>query len=316
MKYTYDSTCDRYFVSDCDFDNANQFINKQLRSWVGVVANNGCDVALYVEQAKHDTYNPAIDNAIEKNGPFKNGQVAENTVNAIGLTQYIAAPADPHDYTPVATILTSWQRPINLNQAPIKAALDANTGENTIYLLDYLKLFDWRGDKAHQGYMYDNHWWFWAYYNVKGIMVDMQTDKVWTNMHQASTSTFVPLNKVSTRAHLWAGAPYFASTQAYYGEGWDTQGNRRTGPATFYDDWQLDTNGYYYATMEPQIEAWMGISPRNETKLARFGSIYYENNGDNVTEFDVIIPITIFYEWGAQKYYTLWHIDTTHGRTN
>ena len=161
--------------------------------------------------------------------------------------------------------------------------------------------------------MYDNHFWFWAYYNVKGFMVDMRTSEIWTNMHQASTSTFVKLNQVTTQAHLWAGEPYLTATRAYFGEGWDEFGNYRQGVPPV-DDWRLVTDAYNAASRESAIEAWMGISPRNTDRLARFGSIYYENNGDNVTEFDVIIPITIFYEWGSQKYYTKWHIDTTHGR--
>ena len=42
-----------------------------------------------------------------------------------------------------------------------------------------------------------------------------------------------------------------------------------------------------------------------------FGGFYYENNGDNVQEFDVEIPITIEYEWGKFKQTVTWHIDRT-----
>jgi putative SOS response-associated peptidase YedK len=70
---------------------------------------------------------------------------------------------------------------------------------------------------------------------------------------------------------------------------------------------------YCDASRESAIEQYMGISPRNTDRLKKFGSIYYQNNGDNVTDFDVIIPMTIFYEWGSQKYYVKWHIYRTHG---
>ena len=317
-------------VTGCDFDNAREFINKQMRAWVGVVANNGCDVAIYVEQAKHDEYVAAEDAAIEVNGLGENGEVKEDNWTPSGLTQYVAAPADPHKYTPIATFLTSWERPINLNQTPVKPALDANTNENIIYLLDYLKLFDWRGDYIHQGYMYDdpndtrveNHWWFWGYYNVKGFKVDMRTSQIITNMHKnerPANKEWVTLNQVTTQAHLYA-YPQMTNTEEYFGVGWNSLGQKVSGPlgaGVSYnpaDEWMLYT--YNSQAQEPAIEAYMGLNPRNETNLARFGAIYYENNGDNVTEFDVIIPITIFYEWGAQKYYTKWHIDTTHGRTN
>ena len=287
----------------CDFDHARKFINKQMRAWVGVIANNGCDVALYVEQEKYDPWSEGDDIEVE-----------QSYWTATGLTKYIAAPKDDHKYTPVATFLTSWERPINLRETAIEPAIDANTNENIIYLLDYLKLFDWRGDKNRQGYMYEgnpNHWWFWGYYNVKGIMVDMSTSAIWTNMHQADPNTFVKLNQVTTKARLYAGAPYWSNAPVMFGLGWDEAGNRWEGTAPA-DDWKL----WSYATsaQESAIEQYMGITPRNETRLAKFGSIYYENNGDNVEQFDVIIPITIFYEWGSQKYFTKWHIDTTTGR--
>ena len=288
----------------CDFANARKFINKQLRAWVGVIANNGCDVALYVEQDQYDTYNAAND-----------FEVKQSFWTATGLTEYIAAPKDDHKYSPVATILTSWERPINLRETEIDAALDANTGENTIYLLDYLKLFDWRGDAPHQGYMYDgtpNHWWFWGYYNVKGIGIDMDPSNIWTNMHQDDPEKFVKMSSISTQVRLFVGEPYMDQAYHIFGLGWDQKGNRIQGVAPA-DDWKLWQ--YVPASQESAIEQYMGISPRNESRLSRFGSIYYENNGDNVTEFDVLIPITIFYEWGSQKYCTRWHIDTTHGRT-
>jgi hypothetical protein len=302
----------------CDFEHERQFINKQLRAWVGVIANNGCDVALYVEQDKHDEYDNARDMALQfghetaNGGQGQDGNIWQKECTKDGLTPYIAAPADPHKYSPIATFIASWERPINLDMTPIKAALDANTGENTIYLLDYLKLYDWRGDKSHQGYMYDNHWWFWGYYNVKGIGIDMDPSNVWTNMHQSNSETFVKLSSISTQVRLFVGEPYMDNAYHIFGLGWDQQGNRIQGTAPA-DDWKLWQ--YVPASMENAIEQYMGISPRNESRLAKFGSIYYENNGDNVTEFDVLIPITIFYEWGSQKYCTRWHIDTTHGRT-
>ena len=45
-----------------------------------------------------------------------------------------------------------------------------------------------------------------------------------------------------------------------------------------------------------------------------FGGFYYANNGENVTVFDVKIPVTIYYEWGSFDASITWHIDSTHGR--
>ena len=58
----------------------------------------------------------------------------------------------------------------------------------------------------------------------------------------------------------------------------------------------------------------MGIKPESKTNKARFGGFYYANNGDNVTEFDVVIPIKVYYEWGWVNAKLDWHINTTHGR--
>ena len=82
---------------------------------------------------------------------------------------------------------------INLDETKIKVAVDANTNGNTIYLIDYLKLFDWRGPNA--GYMWGNQTWFWAYYMVKSITVDMTPANVKTNMH---SNTMQPLSTITT----------------------------------------------------------------------------------------------------------------------
>ena len=308
----YPTTTDANGHVVCDFANARKFINKQLRAWVGVVANNGCDVALYVEQEKYDTYDSS-----------KDFNVKLNTFNVNGPVEYEAAPRDPHAYSPVATFLTSWERPINLNLNPLEMATDANTEENVRYLLDYLKLYDWRGDKSRQGYMYDDHQWFWGYYNIKGIEADLRPGSVWTNMHQnermaAGGAQWALLKDVSSSVRLWAGDPYWAPTKAAWGVYWLANGTKVSQPLgagvsyNVSDEWGL----YNYITQNqnPYILSHMGLSPRNTGRLAKFGSIYYENNETNVTTFDVAFPITIYYEWGSFTQYLVWHIDTTHGR--
>jgi hypothetical protein len=277
----------------CDYEYAQKYINQQFRAWVGLVANNGCDVAKFVQQGLYDDLNSA-------------------------------------------TYLASWQRPINLKTPDKQHALDAKTEENWLVLLDNLKLFDWRGDydgkgnfMHKHGYMYrvsnnmaDNHYWFWAYYNVKGIALDMRTNVLQTNLHQADPESFVTLDKITTQAHIWAGAPYMDNRWALWGEGWLPDGTPQTGmplPNIYNIDasnWGLvNPNQFYYQAKEAAIEEYMGIYPEDIEKKKRFGSIYYENLGDNVTEFDIIVPVEIFYEWGSLKSEIRWHVDTTHGRT-
>ena len=231
-------------------NNAN--IEKQLRSWLGFVGNYGCDVAYYVEQEQYDGNN-------------------------------------------VATFMTSWERPINLNNITPDDAIDAKTLENTIYLIDYIKLFDWRGDKTgfskvYDGYMYDDHFWFWGNYNIKAITVDLRTSVVETSL--GANVNWVKLNTVTNYLRLW---PLNAST---------------SGVATYN---LPDLTVYNDPSQEAALEQLMGINPVNNAKKAVFGGFYYENITGNVTEFWLRFPITIRYEWGELTDWVVWHVDRTGG---
>jgi hypothetical protein len=286
----------------CDFDHAQKFINQQLRAWVGVIAKKDCNRAQYVEQEKYDDNN-------------------------------------------IATFLASWERPINLKDIPAEVALDANTNENIIYLIDYLKLYDWRGDYTHQGYMYDdpnlvrneNHWWFWAYYNVKGIEIDLRPGSVYTNLHKkerADNQEWVVLSSVTNQLKLEAwrydNTQSIGAIKSLYGEGFITEKGTSLGndlvPVPAPNGWELVQKGFNSAAAEPAIEAYMGLRPQINDEKAKFGAFYYANNGINVTEFDIAFPITIFYEWGyiqlkpqfkdgkiVENTGFIWHINTTHG---
>ena len=47
--------------------------------------------------------------------------------------------------------------------------------------------------------------------------------------------------------------------------------------------------------------------------MRRFGAIYYKNDSGNVEEFDLRIPMTIWYEWGYLDYVLNLHVDRTGG---
>jgi hypothetical protein len=217
-------------VMDGDKKMKQPNILTELTAWLGVVAKNGCDVAMKVNEGE---------------------------------------------------MLTSWQRPINLDPTEVKVAIDANTNGNYIYLIDYLKLFDWRGPET--GDMMANRW-FWAYYMVKSITVDMTPANVKTNMHVGPSATPVPLNTITTMAHL-------------------TQLDKSNGVKT-YNFWS-GISGFNSADKNQAIKDYMN------THKAEFGGFYYENNGDNVQEFEVQIPITIEYEWGKFKQTVTWKIKRT-----
>jgi hypothetical protein len=106
------------------------------------------------------------------------------------VAQYVEQ--EKYDDDNKATFLVSWQRPINAYMEPFSS----KTHEAYLYIIDYLRLYDWRGGKPNQGYMWDDHYWFWAYYNVKEISFDLKDAK--TNLHQKSDDIWVYLDQVST----------------------------------------------------------------------------------------------------------------------
>ena len=185
--------------------------------------------------------------------------------------------------------LASWQRPINLKATEEQQMVDANTNGNTIYLIDILKMFDWRGEA--NGYMWGKNTWFWAYYNVKAITVDVTPSNVLTNMHYGTEHK---LSEVTTQAELRT-YPQMAKKTTYtfnlrkanYGYG--------------------ATNGFQYEAKNNALVKYM-----NENKEV-FGAIYYKNNGDNVNEFYVKVPVTVEYEWGTFKTMVKINIKTTLG---
>jgi hypothetical protein len=268
----------------------------ELYSWLGVVRNNGCDVAQYVYQKQRD------------------------------------------DDKVIATFKNSWQRPINLRAPYVDPAIDAKTDENVIYLIKYLKLFDWRGIKDPKytsadawGYMWDDHWWFWAYYNVKRIDIDMRPGKIMTNLNKNQRqggSEWVPLNDVTDTPdinHLILRpidaetGDWMNMTKVTY-----TQWGQTAGEEGFVDVVQ---NTIYVENANTIIKNRMGLEAKQPNgnvltksqlrrNMRRFGAIYYRNDTDNVTEFDVRIPITIWYEWGYLDSYVTIHVNSTAGQHN
>lgn len=237
-------------------DEVHSNILKELNAMVGIVAHNGCGVAINVPEYAKDEAN-----------------------------------------TNAGTFYVSWQRPINTstNANPM---VDAKNNGDYIYTVDFLKLFDWRGPVA--GKMYDANQWLWAYYNIKSVKIDVTPANVKTNMHQASTSTFVPLSSVTTMARLGA--------------------LNTTGAVTYNAPVTINLNGgaglsvYNAANQNAALLTAMGLVPvNNNNKLAFAGGLYYANNGDNVTEFDVIVPVTVTYDWGEFISYVTVHIDRTLG---
>lgn len=215
------------------YEPANANIQKELRSWVGVVTENTCGVAEFV-----------------KDGIF----------------------------------LTSWERPINLIDVATEPRIDANTNGNVIYALDLFKLYDWRGWNtatvseagcvANQSNMWGDHLWFWGYYNVKSITIDTTPAKVKTTLGGGSWTT---MDKISNQVELKCGNRSGVATDL-----------KTKGKVTYTNN----LTSYNSASKNADLTTFM------EANKAKFGTIWYYNNGGNVETFKVKVPITIAYEWG------------------
>lgn len=201
-----------------------------------------------------------------------------------------------------STFLASWQRPINILDVTPQVVLDANSNANYIYLADILQLFDWRGymlDEAGSQTDAENvrgcmelksTKWLWAYYGVNQITVDCTPSKVYTNMHGLDI----------TKTTLADVDPNYAYVKA--------------------DDEKNNVHEYNF-----DLSAW-NSSAKSADLYNKFktdaafrkalGYIYYDNNGDNVNEFDVIVPITVSYDWGSFTKMVKIHIKDTLGNAD
>ena len=241
------------------WDDVHSNILAELNTMVGVIAHNGCEVAINVPEYVKD----------------------ESNLNA-------------------GTFYVSWQRPINVvNEA--NPMVDAKNNADYVWLVDFMKIFDWRGPE--KGQMWGANQWLWAYYNIKGLTIDVTPSKMKTNMHQASEDTFVPMSQVTTQAKF-SIVKIDETTTAE--------------PYTI----NLDLSSYNAAERNTALLRYMGLAKYNafETdadlqarKIAFGGGLKYENNGDNVTDFDVIVPVTVTYDWGRFVAEVKVHIHRTLG---
>ena len=218
--------------------------------------------------------------------------VTKAIFNAVGYAQdHANAYKQLHAHVGIATgnacnvveettndkFVASWLRPINLIKYT-KPAVDAKTNGNEINVLDCVKLYDWRGWNgtteteagcvANESNMWDNHWWFWAYYNVNKITLDLRNTSVKTNMHN---NTWLTLDKVTSMLSLSAGKDLATAQKNTFV------------PFTF------DLTGLNAADRNAEVKGKLN---------AAVGKIFYTNNGSVVKSFEITIPVVISYEWG------------------
>ena len=249
-----------------DFKDKGNPLNKQLRSYVGVIATQKCNIA---------------------------NQMNDNRTKNFAVFQM------------------AWERPVNMLKE-FDFMVDAINNGDFLYVVDLIKLFDWRGasNKSDDGgfdtgymwgstgipsYWTNREWrrnqWLWAYYNVRAINLDLRTSKVLTD--HSHPGEFKPISDPSNAnaIQLTARGLRQLVTFQYPDFGSDLYFPLRTSPTDFNAVSENEKLIEYMGLDNPRIEGLDAVK-------GKFGWIRYENNGQNVHDFDVKIPLWIVYDWG------------------
>lgn len=193
--------------------------------------------------------------------------------NSYGIAvDLYSVPAEAGDTKSHAIWTSSWMRPINLNSLESRVVEDANPDGSYVDILSLLSFYDWRGPVA--GSMEGNNKWLWAYYNINKIIIDTDPNHVTTDM----AGGVLGKTKLSERSNINLCAATAKNAGAL----------QPAGQTAF----SFDLTPWNKASLNSAFKTWLGI---NESK---FGYIFYKNNGSNVEDFTVRIPIDIVYEWG------------------
>ena len=184
-----------------------------------------------------------------------------------------SVPAEAGDTKSYAIWTSSWQRPINFNNLEARVVEDANANGEYVDILSLLSFYDWRGPV--KGNMEGNNKWLWGYYNINKIIIDTDPRHVTTDMDGGVLGK-TKLSEKSSLVHLYPATAKNASAI------------KPAGQQTF----SFDLTPWNKASLNPAFLTWLKL---NE---AKFGYIFYENNGSNVEDFTVRIPLDIVYEWG------------------
>ncbi len=297
--------------------------NKEIMQKCAIAYNEGVFTNKELYAKKGNSYTK-IATMIQNTGEIQliQNDVAKEVLNAIGyvennanvnteLRTYVAVVGQPDGFCSdlaayvgeqsddkSEAFLVSWARPINMvTEVPAPVA-DATTNGQNVYVLELLKFYDFRGPVA--GDMEGNNKWLWAYYNIKGLTIDASLNKVYTNMGQANTSTFVPLSAVTNELKFGIRTAPNAYSPGVF-------------TCNFASILSGYRNNYNAASKSADLLRDMGLDPVNRDLQAPFGVLYYENMGDKVTQFDVKVPVTVEYEWGSFTTDLTIHIDRTLG---
>ena len=178
-------------------------------------------------------------------------------------TQYVD-PMKGYTYT------VHFIRPIELNGTKEKDLKDAHDNGDKFFAFDLFGDFkDWRDVN-----FVPNNVWYFYYYNVKRIMVDINNATTTLNGSNGALLRDVT-NEIILEHWDNAGGTMYASANSA----------SRFMPITYSESDWTDGSNANQATLEALMKE-------------KFGYIIYHNNMGNVAPFKVTIPVRIEYDWG------------------
>ena len=190
-------------------------------------------------------------------------------------------------------------RPINIDSVQGKSYIDGvdyHKEESNLDVLDLLAFSDWRGQKFLKAADDFSNIWYFAYYNINRVKVDI--DNVTTNMNEADPSNFVNLatkTKDILLSHCIGKHTDVAATGLLVVSGWYESGSGYS----YYPSSSPSASVYvptHFAECEPLVWG----KTEYETLVHNFGFIRYHNNKSVLSKaFKLRIPIAVTYDWGT-----------------
>ena len=189
-------------------------------------------------------------------------------------------------------------RPINIDSVQGKSYIDGvdyHKEESNLDVLDLLAFSDWRGQKFLKAADDFSNIWYFAYYNINRVKVDI--DNVTTNMNEADPSNFVNLATKTKNIMLshCIGKHTDVAAGLLVVSGWYESGSGYS----YYPSSSPSASVHvptHFAECEPLVWG----KTEYETLVHNFGFIRYHNNKSVLSKaFKLRIPIAVTYDWGT-----------------
>ena len=278
--------------------NAGIYSNKYLLCQVGSTVSKIAEIDQVTGHVEYQ-HNPISESLLNltKSDPANQYQDSKLYAN-IGMAYYAKAcnlvmPVDG-EINPYYFL-----RPINIDSVQGKSYIDGvdyHKEESNLDVLDLLAFSDWRGQKFLKAADDFSNIWYFAYYNINRVKVDI--DNVTTNMNEADPSNFVNLatkTKDIMLSHCIGKHTDVAATGLLVVSGWYEGGSGYS----YYPSSSPSASVYvptHFAECEPLVWG----KTEYETLVHNFGFIRYHNNKSVLSKaFKLRIPIAVTYDWGT-----------------